>query len=176
MKRTISCLVSAAAVVSLVAIPAYATEVAAPKAKATVGTGHANPAQAAAAHGGAAHGGSSLLLAADELKWNDVAGFPGVKTAVLHGDPAKGPAHFFMKLPAGFKADTHFHNADHWVAVVAGTVVVTPEGGAEKRLPQGSGFSFTGKKHHVTKCAEGSDCVMFIDARGPWDVIPVAKK
>jgi hypothetical protein len=70
----------------------------------------------------------------------------------------------------------HFHNADHWVAVIAGTLVLTPEGGTEKVLPAGSGFGFTGKKKHTTKCAEGADCVLFIDARGMWDVIPVDKK
>ena len=44
------------------------------------------------------------------------------------------------------------------------------------KLPAGSGFVFTGKKKHTTACAAGADCVMFIDARAKWDVIPVAKK
>jgi uncharacterized cupin superfamily protein len=70
----------------------------------------------------------------------------------------------------------HFHNADHWVAVVSGTLVLTPEGGAEKRLPAGSGFGFTGKKKHTTSCDAGTDCILFVDARAKWDVVPVAKK
>ena len=117
----------------------------------------------------------AVLMSTTDLKWNDVADTPGVKMAVVHGDPAMGPAHFFMKLPAGFTAGMHFHNADHWVAVVSGTLILHPEGGAEKRLPAGSGFGFTGKKKHTTKCAEGADCVLFVDARGKWDVIPVDK-
>ena len=124
-----------------------------------------------------AHAASkAVLIPSAELKWTDLANFPGVKTAVIQGDPDKGAAHFFMKLPAGFSAPMHFHNADHWVAVVSGTLVLQTEGGAETQLPAGSGFGFTGKKQHTTKCAEGADCVLFIDSRGKWDVIPVEKK
>lgn len=132
---------------------------------------------AAAPAGAASHTASdAVLVPVSELKWNDVPEFPGVKMAVLHGDPATGAAHLFIKLPAGFSAPLHFHNADHWVAVVSGTLILAPEGGAEKRLPAGSGFGFTNKKKHTTKCAEGTDCVLFVDARGKWDVIPVDKK
>ncbi len=158
MKRTIWGIALAVAVVSVLSLPAYAAETAAPHAKAK------------------APAGVARLVAAEDLKWNDVEGMPGVKMAILHGDPGKGPAHFFVKLPGGFTAAMHYHNADHWVAVISGTLSLTPEGGAEKRLPPGSGFGFTGKKRHVTKCVEGADCVLFIDARGKWDVVPVEKK
>ena len=119
---------------------------------------------------------AATLVTDTELKWNDVPDVPGAKMASLHGDPGKGPSHFFLKLPAGFSAGMHFHNADHWVAVVAGTLVLGPEGGAEKTLPPGSGFGFTGKKKHTTACAAGADCILFVDARAKWDVVPVAKK
>lgn len=158
MNRTASRLALLAVIVCVLALPVVAAEKTAPKAV---------PKHAAAA---------ATLVADTELKWNDVPEFPGVKMAPLHGAPAKGPSHFFLKLPSGFAAPMHFHNADHWVAVVSGTLVLAPEGGVEKSLPPGSGFSFTGKKKHTTKCAEGADCVLFIDARGKWDVIPTDKK
>jgi hypothetical protein len=119
---------------------------------------------------------AALLVPEADLKWSDVPEFPGLKMAPLQGDPAKGASHFFLKMPAGFAAPLHFHNADHWAAVVAGTLVLVPEGGTEKRLPAGSGFSFVGKKKHTTACAAGADCLLFIDARGTWDVITVSKK
>jgi hypothetical protein len=123
------------------------------------------------------HGGSSaVLVPGADLKWSNDPDHPGVQVAPLQGDPGKGASHFFIKLPAGFAVPMHFHNADHWVAVVSGTLMLTPEGGMEKTLPAGSGFSFTGKKMHTTKCAEGTDCVLFVDARGKWDVIPADKK
>jgi uncharacterized cupin superfamily protein len=132
---------------------------------------------ALASTGAGAHaGGKAVLIPSADLKWVDVKEFPGVKMAVLQGDPGKGASHFFMKLPGGFSAPLHFHDADHWVAVVSGTLVLTPEGGTETQLPPGSGFSFTGKKNHTTMCAAGADCVLFIDSRGKWDVVPVSKK
>lgn len=119
---------------------------------------------------------SSVFAPAAELKWNDVPDFPGVKMAPVHGDSNKGAAHFFFKLPAGFASPLHFHNSDHWVAVVSGTVILALEGGAEQKLAAGSAFGFTGKKKHTTKCVAGADCVLFIDSRGAWDVIPAEKK
>lgn len=158
MKSVVSRLACSFAVVALTAacIPAVAADAA------------AKPAAKPAGH--------AVLVAASDLKWSDVPEFPGLKIAALHGDPNKGAAHFFIKMPGGFSAPMHFHNADHWVAVISGTLVLGPEGGAEKSLPAGSGFSFTGKKNHTTKCAEGADCLLFIDAHSKWDVVPVDKK
>jgi hypothetical protein len=45
--------------------------------------------------------------------------------------------------------------------------------GKEISLPAGSYFSFVGKKKHTTRCDAGADCVLFMDARGKWDVVPV---
>lgn len=137
----------------------------------TLSASAAEPAKPAAP----AHPATSVLVPVGELKWNDVPDFPGVKIAAVHGDPNQGPAHFFIKLPAGFSAPLHFHDPDHWAAVVSGTLLLMPEGGAEKTLPAGSGFGFTGKKKHTTTCAAGADCVLFVDARSKWDVIPVKK-
>ena len=117
--------------------------------------------------------GTSVVTAAADLKWNDVPNFPGVKMAVTSGDPAKGAAHFFMKFAPGFAAPMHHHNSDHFVTVVAGTLILNIDG-KDAKLPAGSYFSFSGKKHHATRCDTGAECVLFLDARGKWDVIPEA--
>jgi quercetin dioxygenase-like cupin family protein len=117
--------------------------------------------------------GASVTTAAADLKWNDVASFPGLKMAVVSGDPAKGAAHFFMKFPAGFAAPLHHHSANHYVTVVSGTMVMNIDGN-DVKLPAGSYFSFTGMKQHMTKCDAGAECVLFLDARGKWDVVPEA--
>jgi quercetin dioxygenase-like cupin family protein len=119
-----------------------------------------------------ASGGKAVMMAADELKWIDPANSPpGVKMAVLWGDPAKGAHGAMHKFPAGFSAPLHFHTAGHHVIVVSGTLELTPEGEAAKKLVAGSYFSFTGKKKHVTTCMAGADCVLFVDCGGPWDVV-----
>ncbi|HEX4857672.1 MAG TPA: DUF4437 domain-containing protein [Usitatibacteraceae bacterium] len=129
----------------------------------------------------AAPAGKAVLMPAGDIKWTDVKEFPGVKMAVLHGDPAKGAHHSMLRLPAGFNAPVHHHTADHYVTVVSGTVVFTIDG-KDTKLPAGSWFAFTGKKAHITKCEAGADCVLSNDARAKWDVIahdakaPPAKK
>jgi quercetin dioxygenase-like cupin family protein len=120
-------------------------------------------------------GGTAVLMPAGEIKWNDVAGFPGLKMAALQGDPAKGAHHAMMKLPAGFASPPHHHSSDHYVTVVSGTLVFTVDG-KDTRLPPGSYFSYTGKKQHVTKCDAGADCVLSLDTRGKWDIVPEKEK
>jgi uncharacterized protein DUF4437 len=129
-----------------------------------------NTARAQAAKGKEPAAGKAVLWAAGDLKWVDVPNFP-VKMAALWGDPAKGPHGAFHKFPAGFEAPWHHHTANHHVVVVSGTMTLTPEGEAAKKLGPGSYFSFTGKKKHTTKCEAGSECLLFIDSAGPWDVV-----
>ena len=118
--------------------------------------------------------GTCVLLPADGLKWTEVPDFPGVSMAVLDGNPAKGAGHFLIKLKDGFAAPLHHHSSDHFVTVVAGTLSLTVDG-KETKLPTGSFFLFKGKKEHVTKCEPGADCVLSIDSRGKWDVVPEKK-
>ena len=117
--------------------------------------------------------GNVVLTPAADLKWVDVPGFP-VKMAAVQGDPAKGPNHNMQKLPGGFEAPLHHHTSDHFVTVVSGTLVLNVDG-KETRLPPGSYFEFKGKKPHMTKCEAGADCVLAVDARGKWDVVPEEK-
>jgi quercetin dioxygenase-like cupin family protein len=120
-------------------------------------------------------GGSAALVSPGDLKWSEVAGFPGVQMAVLQGNPAKGSHHSMLKLPGGFVAPLHHHTPDHYVIVVSGTITFTVDG-KDTKLPAGSYFSFVGKKPHVTKCDAGADCVLAVDSRGAWDVLPEGAK
>jgi quercetin dioxygenase-like cupin family protein len=116
-------------------------------------------------------GGNAVLVPASEVKWSDLPGFPGAQMAVLDGNPAKGPNHSMLKFVGGFTAPLHHHSSDHYVTVVAGTLVLTVDG-KEKKLPAGSYFSFKGKKKHMTRCEAGADCILSLDVRGKWDVVP----
>lgn len=118
-----------------------------------------------------ADGGKATLTSAADLKWADVPGMPGIKISVGDGDPTKGASHFFLKLDKGFTAGEHHHSPDHTGTVVAGTLILTVDG-KETRLPPGSFFAFSGKKVHATKCDAAADCILAMDARGKWDVVP----
>lgn len=130
---------------------------------------------AAASAAGAVAAVSAVLIPASEVKWADVPGFPGVQLAAVGGNPAKGPHHSMLKFTGGFAAPLHHHTTDHYGTVVSGTLVLT-SAGKEVRLPPGSYFAFTGKMPHTTKCEAGADCVLAIDARGKWDVVPEKDK
>jgi quercetin dioxygenase-like cupin family protein len=104
------------------------------------------------------------------LKWTD-AGVPGVKVAVVQGDMAKGASHFYLLYPPGFSSPRHHHSPDHYATTVSGQLVLVTEG-KEHRLPPGSYFAFTDKAVHAARCEGNDACVMFIDALGPWDVVP----
>lgn len=120
----------------------------------------------------ASEGGKAVVTPKADVKWS-AAGIPGVSTAAVQGDMAAGPSHFYLKYAAGFVSPVHHHSPDHYVTTVTGTLVIVVDG-KEHRLEPGSYFAFTGKAVHVARCEGKEDCVMFIDARGKWDVIPEA--
>jgi quercetin dioxygenase-like cupin family protein len=93
--------------------------------------------------------------------------------AVVEGDAAKGAHHAFMKFKPGFSVPVHYHTANHFMTVLAGTMVFHVDG-VEHKLPAGSYFSIKNKGLHDTACAEGAECVIFGDVRGKWDVVPEA--
>ncbi len=117
-------------------------------------------------------GGKSVNVPAGDLKWKDAGpDTPGVQVAAVAGDPMKGAAKFFVKLPSGFSVGMHHHTADHFSVVVSGTLVQNVDG-QDVTMPAGSYFSYTGKKQHTTKCTDAAGCILFVDAHGKWDVVP----
>ncbi|WP_243286598.1 cupin domain-containing protein [Geothrix terrae] len=115
--------------------------------------------------------GTAVLLPAGDIQWTDVPDVPGAQMATLDGDPTKGAGHFLIKLKDGFVAPLHHHTSDHFATVLSGTMSFTVDG-KETLLPAGSFFVFKGKKEHITKCMPGADCVLSVDVRGKWDVVP----
>lgn len=115
-------------------------------------------------------GPGAVVASQSSLKWTD-AGIPGVSTAVVDGDSSKGPSRFYLKYAAGFTAPMHHHSPDHYVTTVTGTLVLVVDG-KEQRLAPGSYFALTGKAPHAARCEGSTDCVMFVQAAGAWDVVP----
>ncbi len=114
--------------------------------------------------------GKGVVTANAELQWKDT-GIPGVSAVVVDGDMAKGPSRFYLKYAAGLVTPPHHHSPDHYVTTVSGTLLLTVDG-KEHRLTPGSYFALTDKMPHVAKVEGDEPCVMFIEATGPWDVVP----
>ena len=122
----------------------------------------------ATAWGLAAADGKAVVTPKDGLSWKEVV--PGVSMAVVEGDPAKGPSHFFLKYKSGLVTPLHHHSADHYVTTISGVLTLSADG-KENKLPAGSYFALTGKIPHLAKVEGAEDAVMFIDSRGAWDVV-----
>lgn len=111
----------------------------------------------------------AIVTPVQDVKWKN-GGVPGVASAVVEGDMAKGASRFYLRYASGFVAPVHHHSADHYVSTVTGNLVLIVDG-KEHRLSPGSYFALTGQAKHAARCEGTQDCVMFIDARGPWDVV-----
>ncbi len=111
----------------------------------------------------------SVVIPAAGVTWKP-AGIPGVSVAPVEGDMAKGPSHFYLKYDAGLVTPLHHHSPDHYVTVVSGTLMLTVDG-KESRLGPGSFFALVNKAPHAGRVEGKEACVMFVDARGPWDVV-----
>jgi anti-sigma factor ChrR (cupin superfamily) len=122
---------------------------------------------------GLADSGKVLVMPQAELKWV-AAGIAGVSTAAARGDMTTGASRFFLKYAAGFVTPPHHHSPDHQVVTISGNLVLSV-GGKEYRLAPGSFFSLEDKALHAARCEGSADCVMFVDARGRWDVVPAGK-
>ena len=114
-------------------------------------------------------GGKAVFKPQAELTWTE-SGTRGVSFAVVDGDMKSGASHFYLKYGAGFVAPVHHHSPDHFVTTLTGNLVVIADG-KEHALPPGSYFALTGKAQHGARCQGTADCVMFVDARGAWDVV-----
>jgi anti-sigma factor ChrR (cupin superfamily) len=113
--------------------------------------------------------------AAADLKWVDLdpTGAPGVKIADVWGDHAKGGFGAFIKFPAGFLAPLHTHTNDFKIVVISGTFVQVPEGKPELRLGPGSYLMQPGGNYrHTSACDKASECEMFVQSTGKFDLIP----
>ena len=120
--------------------------------------------------------GRPLFMPAADLKWTDLDpnGAPGVKVADLWGNHAKGAFGAFLRLPAGFVAPLHTHTYAMKVVFLSGTYIQAPEGKAEVRLGPGSYMMQPGGNYrHTTSCDKTSDCLLFVESNGKFDLKPV---
>jgi len=114
-----------------------------------------------------------VVMPASDVKWADLdpTGAPGVKVADLWGNHAKGAFGAFLKLPAGFAVPLHTHTYDIKVVIISGTYIQGPERKPEFRLGSGSYFMQPGGNYrHTTSCDKASDCVLFAESKGPFDL------
>lgn len=113
-----------------------------------------------------------------DLKWEAPPGArpgapPGVTTAVVWGDPAKGPHAAFVRLPKGTALARHYHSSNLWTVMLEGSMTVTNDGKAGEVKARGYHLQ-PGKVPHTTEAKAGA--MFFQVADGPFDLVPVDDK
>lgn len=115
----------------------------------------------------------AVIWPADGLTWVDMAGGgpPGVKIVDLWGDHTKGAYGALIKFPAGTTAPLHTHTSGMRAVIVSGTWIHGPEGKPETRLGPGSYlYQPGGSYRHTTACDKASECVIFAESNGKFDI------
>jgi beta-alanine degradation protein BauB len=116
-----------------------------------------------------------VFMPSGDLKWVDLdPAFPGIKIVDVWGDHARSGYGAFLKFPAGFLSPLHTHTDDIKIVVISGTYTQTPEGKSPMRLGPGSyAFQPGGSYKHVSGCDRASECLLFIESPGKFDLLPV---
>lgn len=122
--------------------------------------------------------GKAVTMPAADMKWADmVGGPPGIKISTLWGDYTTGAYGAMLKFPAGLAAPLHTHTSDMRIVVVSGTFIHTPEGKPAVRLGPGSYLMQSGGSYrHTTECDKASECLIFSEGDGKFDLQMVDAK
>ncbi len=120
----------------------------------------------------------SYKLPAD-LKWNDNPTYPGLKTAVLYGDPTKpGPYATINRFPPGVMSRPHSHPNDRYILVLKGTWWIGTgekfDPASTKPMPVGSFVVHNAGKIHYDG-ARDEQCEVLIYGEGPGTSTPAGK-
>ena len=141
------------------------------------GAAFAGEKAAAPAAPAAAAAPKMTVTAYADLKWQplDPKNPGGPQISIIDGDVFKGPATFYLKLPAGMKASgSHAHSNDYYGVVIAGAPA---HGLSDKELGKGLAIGSTwfqpGKEQHYDACNGDKECVVLLHyPRGGFDYIP----
>jgi quercetin dioxygenase-like cupin family protein len=132
-----------------------------------------------AALGAPPEGEKIVAVKPDDLVWKDYPGLPGVKFAVVFGDPKKeGPYTIRVRFAPGVMSPPHYHPEARYVTVLKGTWWAGTgdsfDRNATVALPAGSfGMHPAGLVHYDG--AKDEEVIVQISGMGPSGTIPVKK-
>lgn len=112
----------------------------------------------------------AVVWPAEDIKWSDNPAIKGAKTAVLWGDPKVGAYGAIKKIAGGNVLALHTHTHDQKVITLAGTIVLTIEGGPHKELGPGSYAFVPGGMRHTAECKAPAECAYFEEQSGASDI------
>lgn len=114
-----------------------------------------------------------IMMSADTLPWQEFKVMPGVKVALLYGDPTKkGPFTVRLKFPAKYQLQPHSHAILEQNTVVSGTLNVgIGDTFDEKKAIKLSPGSFLAVPAHLVHYTwTDQETVIQITGYGPWGI------
>ena len=121
----------------------------------------------------AGHANHGTMTPYSEADWQEIAPGSPVSVIVLWGDPHNGESGRLIKLPAGFSAPIHAHNADYHGINLTGTWRHSfEETGEVAELPPGSYVNQPGPEWHGDSCLGPEDCIIFLHMHQKINFIP----
>ena len=109
----------------------------------------------------------------DKIQFKEL--IPGIKQAVLSGDPTKGEYAALTKFQAGLKNSLHIHTNDIKIVVISGTFLYGTETG-EMKLGPGSYLVIPGGRKHTSGADSSSEGLFFESSPGKFDMKMIEQK
>jgi len=130
----------------------------------------ANPTPAAKTMNGDA---APVMLSIADMNWVELPERPGMRYAVLSGDPKTGDYTQMRKVPAGTDNGLHRHSNELKNVIISGAWYTGVDMASAKDFGPGSIVVMPGDWTHVSGCRAGSDCVFYQESKGKFDFKPV---
>jgi len=105
----------------------------------------------------------------DQIEFAPTPGLPDcARNAVLSGDPTKEPSIILAKIASGCTVPWHWHTPNEHLMMVSGAARIETKGAKPIVLKAGGFAKLAGRHVHRFRCT--SDCVMYVQAEGPFDI------
>ena len=111
---------------------------------------------------------------ASQAKWTDSKDMPGLHSAVISGDPAKGASVIYLKFDPGTKVGWHWHTGPEIIYGDAGDLAVGMMKSSETSHVTGGSYArMPGHMIHKAECVSKDPCAAYIESPQIFDYHPV---
>lgn len=127
---------------------------------------------------GIAQAENAKIISPDSLQWRDLARYPGVKMAVLMGDPdSRGPYAIRLKIPANYTLQSYSSDSEEMDTILSGILYFGNGDQFNKQqtnaLKAGTFIMIPANAAHYAWTKQ--ETIIQIGGRGPWRMNPVQK-
>lgn len=114
---------------------------------------------------------SVIYTSGDKAEFKAMQGAPaGVSTAVIWGDPDKGPHGTWTKFAPGYDAGMHTHTNDVSIVVTKGAYLYKDDAG-EKRVAAGEFLHVPGGHKHWSGGDKTEGAIFYEQGSGKFDLV-----